>query len=80
MTSPSPRRILVTGGARCFIAARSVRHVIRGDSHAVLTSNALTYARQLDSLKEVEGSDRYRFARTDICDAAALRGLSPSSS
>lgn len=63
-------RILVTGGAG-FIGSALVRHLV-GHGHDVLTVDALTYAGNRASLRDVEGHDRHRFVQADICDRAAM--------
>jgi dTDP-glucose 4,6-dehydratase len=66
-------RILVTGGAG-FIGSNFVRHVLtahRDDS--VVNLDKLTYAGNLENLRDVEGNPRYRFVKGDICDGAAAR-------
>jgi dTDP-glucose 4,6-dehydratase len=67
-------RILVTGGAG-FIGSALVRHLIVNTEHEVLNVDALTYAGNLSSLAEVRDSNRYRFAKADICDQAAIAAL-----
>ena len=66
-------KLLVTGGAG-FIGSHFIRHVLRthpGDS--VVNLDKLTYAGNLENLRDVEGDPRYRFVRGDICDGAAVR-------
>ena len=63
-------RILVTGGAG-FIGSALVRHLV-GHGHDVLTVDALTYAGNRASLRDVEGNGRHRFVQADICDRAAM--------
>lgn len=65
-------RIFVTGGAG-FIGSALVRHLIADTGHEVLNFDKLTYAGTLSTVEEVAGSDRYRFVRGDVCDAAAVR-------
>lgn len=65
-------RILVTGGAG-FIGSALVRHLIGNTGHEVLNFDALTYAGMLSTVERVMASDRYRFVRGDVCDAAAVR-------
>ena len=60
-------RILVTGGAG-FIGSALIRHLIQDTEHSVLNLDKLTYAGNLESLAEVETSDRYRFLQADIAD------------
>ncbi len=66
------QRIIVTGGAG-FIGSAVVRHLIGATEAEVLCIDKLTYAGNLESLKVVADSPRYRFVRADICDRAAMR-------
>ena len=66
--------ILVTGGAG-FIGSALVRRLVRDTDYAVVNVDKLTYAGNLESLAEVEGSPRYRFERADVTDAARMRAL-----
>ncbi len=65
-------RILITGGAG-FIGSAVIRHIIQHTNDVVCNVDKLTYAGNLDSLVEVEHSNRYSFEKVDICDAEALR-------
>jgi len=65
-------RILVTGGAG-FIGSALVRHLIEDTDHEVLNFDKLTYAGTLSTVERVASSNRYRFIKGDICDAAAVR-------
>jgi dTDP-glucose 4,6-dehydratase len=62
------KRFLVTGGAG-FIGSNFVRIFLRDhpDYH-VTVLDKLTYAGNLQSLKDLDGEPRFRFVRGDICD------------
>ena len=66
------KRIIVTGAAG-FIGSALARHLVRDtDAEKVLVVDKLTYAGNLESLKEVAGSPKYAFLQADICDQAAM--------
>ncbi|MGC1024210.1 dTDP-glucose 4,6-dehydratase [Pantoea agglomerans] len=64
-------KILITGGAG-FIGSAVVRHVINNTNDEVINVDKLTYAGNLESLKEVSGNPRYTFKQIDICDGQAI--------
>lgn len=64
-------KILVTGGAG-FIGSAVVRNIINNTHDYVVNVDKLTYAGNLESLTEVENSNRYAFECADICDAEAM--------
>ena len=64
-------RILVTGGAG-FIGSSVIRHIISNTDDKVLNIDKLTYAGNLESLRDIDQSDRYNFQQIDICDKEAL--------
>jgi len=67
-------RFLVTGGAG-FIGSAVVRYLINETEHEVLNLDKLTYAGNLENVKEVSSSARYSFVRGDICDRGLLRKI-----
>ncbi len=65
-------KILVTGGAG-FIGSNFVRHVLTAHADdAVINFDKLTYAGNLENLRDVETDPRYRFVRGDIGDRAQV--------
>jgi dTDP-glucose 4,6-dehydratase len=64
-------RIIVTGGAG-FIGSAVCRFLIGQTAHDVCNVDKLTYAGNLDSLRDVSGNNRYRFVQADICDRDAI--------
>ena len=66
------RKLLVTGGAG-FIGSNFTRYIIeQHDDVDVVVLDKLTYAGNLDNLKEIEGNSRYTFVRGDICDETVV--------
>ncbi|MFW0765455.1 dTDP-glucose 4,6-dehydratase [Trabulsiella odontotermitis] len=64
-------KILITGGAG-FIGSAVVRHIIKNTLDEVVNVDKLTYAGNLESLAEINDSDRYVFEHADICDKTAM--------
>ena len=62
------KNILVTGGAG-FIGANFVPYFIENNpDYHLVNLDLLTYAGNLDNVKEVENHPRYTFVKGDICD------------
>jgi len=61
--------MLVTGGAG-FIGSNFIRFLLndRSDTEIVVNLDKLTYAGNLENLKDIAGNPAYRFIRGDICD------------
>jgi len=64
-------RIIVTGGAG-FIGSALIRFLINSTEHSVLNIDKLTYAGNLDNLRDVSSSKRYFFSQIDINESKAL--------
>ncbi|WP_110648659.1 dTDP-glucose 4,6-dehydratase [Salinicola peritrichatus] len=68
------KTFLITGGAG-FIGSAVVRGLIRSTEHDVINIDKLTYAGNLESLREVENGPRYHFVKADIVDGDSLRRI-----
>lgn len=67
--------LLVTGGAG-FIASNYIRFVLSAHPDYRITNlDKLTYAGNLENLKDIEFSDRYSFVKGDICDKKLIESL-----
>jgi dTDP-glucose 4,6-dehydratase len=64
-------KILVTGGAG-FIGSNYVRHVLATTDDEVTVYDALTYAGNLTTLRDVDDDPRYTFVKGNICDPGTL--------
>ena len=65
------KKILITGGAG-FIGSAVIRYIINNTEDSVINVDKLTYAGNLENLKEIENSNRYKFERVDICNISEL--------
>jgi len=61
----------ITGGAG-FIGSNYVRQVLAETDDEVTVYDALTYAGNLSTLRDVDDSPRYRFVKGNICDPGSL--------
>ena len=61
----------ITGGAG-FIGSNYVRYILNNTDDEVTVFDALTYAGNLSTMRDVENNSRYRFVKGNICDAAAV--------
>lgn len=68
-------RLLVTGGCG-FIGANFIRHALAMRPRIqVVNLDSLAYSGNPENLAGLEGAERYRFVRGDVCDEAAVRPL-----
>lgn len=65
-------KILVTGGAG-FIGSELIRLIIRETDFDVVNVDCLTYAGNINSLKDVVGNRRYIHEMVNVCDRESLR-------
>ncbi len=64
-------KLFVTGGAG-FIGSNYVRHLLRNGDDRVTVYDALTYAGNLATLRDIEDHPRVQFVKGDVCDREAL--------
>ncbi|HLD81850.1 MAG TPA: dTDP-glucose 4,6-dehydratase [Patescibacteria group bacterium] len=65
-------KILVTGGAG-FMGSNMIHHLMsRYPEYRIVNVDKLTYAGNLDNLKDLENDPRYTFVKADISDAPAM--------
>lgn len=61
-------KLLVTGGAG-FIGSNFIRYILKKyPEYEIINLDKLTYAGNLDNLKDIEGNERYEFVKGDVCD------------
>ena len=67
------KTILITGGAG-FIGSHVVREFVKKyKNYKIINLDALTYAGNLENLKDIENESNYEFVKADITNAAQIQ-------
>ena len=67
------KNILITGGAG-FIGSHVVRLFVKKyPNYNIINLDSLTYAGNLENLKEIENYPNYKFVKVDICNASKIK-------
>ena len=68
-------KLLITGGAG-FIGSNFIRYIInKYPDYKITNLDALTYAGNLENLKDFENNLNYKFVKGDICDRELVESL-----
>ena len=69
------KKILITGGAG-FIGSHVVRRFVKNyPDYQIFNLDALTYAGNLENIKDIEKEPNYTFVKGDITDESFINSL-----
>ena len=72
-------KLLVTGGAG-FIGSNFIRHTLKAHPDwEVINFDKLTYAGNLENLRDIDNDPRYSFVKGDIATSRRWKKRSPAS-
>ncbi len=75
--APCSMKILVTGGYG-FIGSNFIRYILKKyPDYQITNLDLLTYAGNLENLKDIEKNPNYKFVQGDICDRKLVDSLMP---
>lgn len=75
MANKYDKAILITGGCG-FIGSHVVRHFVNNyPNYLIINFDALTYAGNLENLRDVEGKKNYLFIRGNICSQSDVENV-----
>ena len=64
--------LLVTGGAG-FIGSNFIKYMLANSNHNIINVDKLTYAGNLDNLKDIADHKNYKFIKGDICNQELIK-------
>lgn len=66
-------RLLITGGAG-FIGSNFIHYILQKyPTYKIVNFDKLTYAGNLENLKDIENNSNYKFVKEDICNISSLK-------
>ena len=69
------KNLLITGGAG-FIGSNFINFIIENfEKINIINLDLLTYASNLDNLRNLENNTRYKFIKGDICDSKLVENI-----
>ncbi|MCF7917480.1 dTDP-glucose 4,6-dehydratase [Candidatus Gracilibacteria bacterium] len=68
------KKILITGGAG-FIGSNFIHHVLENRDYHIVNLDKLTYAGNLENLRDIQSHPKYRFIQGDIADGKFINAL-----